>query len=194
MLTKRMSNNWQGVVSLVLSEAKGRLASSARTGPSSAQTSAAGTFGQSAAGPNDWINTDGLLLGDKPVVAKAQVVYRFPWDIMGAFNVQHQTGRLWSRTIQPAGLGFPQSVTVNMEANTGDRRVADVDLIDLRFQKSINLGVNNKINLFMDVLNLTNSDQNENVASQLGSATTTFGVPTRFILPRRVQLGAKFVW
>ena len=194
MLTKRMSNNWQGVASLVLSEAKGRIASSARTGPSSQQTSAPGTFGQTNASFNDWVNTDGLLAGDKPVVAKAQIVYRFPWDIMGAFNVQHQTGRLWSRTIQPAGLGFPQSVTVNMEANTGDRRVADVNLIDLRFQKSIGLGPSNKINLFLDVLNLTNSDQNESVVSQLGSATTTFGQPTRFIIPRRMQLGAKFTW
>jgi hypothetical protein len=83
---------------------------------------------------------------------------------------------------------------VNIEANTGDRRVADVNLIDLRFQKSINLGGANRINLFLDALNMTNSDQNESVVSQLGSATTTFGLPTRFILPRRVQLGAKFVW
>ena len=194
MLTKRMSHNWQGVVSLVLSQAKGRLASSARSGPSSQQTSAAGTFAQTAAGPNDWVNTDGLLLGDKPVVAKAQLVYRFPWSIMGAFNVQHQTGRLWSRTLQVAGLGFPSLPTINMEANTGDRRVADVNLIDLRFQKSIELSPSRKINLFLDVLNLTNSNQNESVVSQLGSATTTFGLPTRFILPRRVQLGAKFVW
>jgi hypothetical protein len=194
MLTKRMSNNWQGVVSLVLSQAKGRLSSSARTAPHQPQTSAAGTFGQTTAGPNDWVNTDGLLLGDKPVVAKAQIVYRFPWGIIGAFNVQHQTGRLWSRTLQISGLGFPSLPTINMEANTGERRVADVDLLDLRFQKSIDLSPSRKINLFLDVLNLTDSNQNESVVSQLGSALTTFGLPTRFIVPRRVQLGAKFVW
>jgi hypothetical protein len=194
MVTKRMSNNWQGVASVVLSEATGRLSSSARSGPSSAQSSAAGSFAQAAAGPNDWVNTDGLLAGDKPVVAKAQIVYRFPWSVMAAFNVQHQTGRLWSRTIQPAGLGFPSLPTVNMEANTGDRRVADVNLFDLRVQKSINFTSAMKIDLFLDALNLSNSDQNESVVSQLGSATTTFGLPTRFILPRRIQLGAKFVW
>jgi hypothetical protein len=194
MLTKRMSNNWQGVVSVVFSEAKGRLSSSARSSPSSAQTSAAGSFGQTAAGLNDWVNTDGLLAGDKPVVAKAQIVYRFPWGVMAALNMQHQTGRLWSRTIQPPGLGFPSSVTVNMESNTGDRRVTDVNLFDLRVQKSIDFTPSVKVNLFLDALNLSNSDQNESVASQLGTATTTFGVPNRIILPRRVQLGAKFVW
>src|SRR6185503_2917594 len=65
MLTKRMTHNWQGVVSLVLSKAEGRIASSARSSPNSAQTSAAGSFGRDTAGPNDYINTDGRLIGDK---------------------------------------------------------------------------------------------------------------------------------
>jgi hypothetical protein len=196
MLTKRMSSNWQGVVSLVLSKAEGRIASSARTGPAGAQTSAAGTFGQAAAGPNDWVNTDGLLIGDKPVVAKVQLVYTFPWGIMAAINAQHQTGRLWSRQIRPAGLGFPSAPIINMESNTGDRRVEDVDLIDLRVQKEFRLGgPSTRLGLFFDALNLTNANHNENVASQLGTAAVTaFGVPTRLYLPRRVQLGTKLRW
>jgi len=193
MLTKRMSHNWQGVVSLVLSKAEGRIASSARSSPNSAQTSAAGSFGRDTAGPNDFINTEGRLIGDKPVVAKAQVVYRFPLGIMAAVNVQHQTGRLWSRQVRPSGLGFPSAPTINMESNTGDRRVADVNLTDLRVQKGISLGSARRIDLFLDALNLTNSNSPESVGSSLGTATN-FGVPTRIILPRRVQLGAKFVW
>ena len=196
MLTKRMSSNWQGVVSMVLSKAEGRIASSARTGPSSSQTSASGTFGRDVAGPNDYVNTDGLLIGDKPVVAKAQLVYNFPWGITAAANVQHQTGRLWSRQIRPAGLGFPTPPTVNMEANTGDRRVPDVDLLDLRVQKSFAFtGSGTRFDVFLDGLNMTNSDASESVASQLGTAAVTaFGVPTRYGYPRRLQLGAKFRW
>ncbi|HVG83796.1 MAG TPA: TonB-dependent receptor [Vicinamibacterales bacterium] len=194
MLTKRMSNNWQGVVSMVWSESTGRLSSSARTAPSAAQSSAAGTFAQTASGPNDWVNTDGRLLGDKPIVAKVQLVYQFPWGIMGAINAQHQTGRLWARQVRPAGLGFPAAPIVNMEANTGERRVEDVDLIDLRVQKEFRLGDSAmRLALFFDALNLTNSNHNENVASQLGTATT-FGVPIRLYLPRRIQLGTKFRW
>lgn len=193
-LTKRMANNWQGVISLVMSKATGRIASSARTGPSGAQTSAAGSFGQTAAGPNDWVNTDGRLIGDKPVVAKASIVYRFPYGIMAALNAQHQTGRLWSRQVRPAGLGFPAAPTINMEANTGERRVEDVDLIDLRIHKEFRLSSSMKLAGFLDALNLTNSNHNESVASQLGTATTTFGVPSRLYLPRRLQLGAKLIW
>jgi hypothetical protein len=194
MLTKRMSNNWQSVISLVWSESTGRVSSSARTGPSLAQTSAAGTFAQMASGPNDWVNTDGRLIGDKPIVAKVQLVYQFPWGIMGAVNAQHQTGRLWSRQVRPAGLGFPAAPIVNMEANTGERRVEDVDIIDLRVQKEFRLGDSaTRLALFFDALNLTNSNYNESIASQLGTATT-FGVPTRLYLPRRIQLGTKFRW
>ena len=198
MLTKRMSSNWQGVVSVVLSKASGRIASSARTGPASAQSSSGGTFGQTAAGPNDWVNTDGLLIGDKPVVAKASIVYRFPWGIMTALNVQHQTGRLWSRQVRPAGLGFPAAPTINMEANTGDRRVEDVDLIDLRVHKEFRLSQGGlRLGIFLDALNLTNSNHSESVVSQLGTATSptvTFGLPSRLYLPRRLQLGTKLRW
>ena len=41
------------------------------------------SFGRDAAGPNDFVNTDGRLIGDRPVVAKAQLIYRFPWGILG---------------------------------------------------------------------------------------------------------------
>ena len=201
MLTKRMSHNWQSVISLVLSKSEGRIATSARTGPASAQTSAAGTFAQTAAGPNDYVNTEGLLIGDKPVVAKVQLVYKFPWGIMAAVNAQHQTGRLWSRRIavNPSAtprLGFPSAPQINMEANTGDRRVADLNLIDLRAQKDFRLSTaaHTTFSVFIDALNMTNNAAFESVANQLGTSTTAFGVPTRYILPRRLQLGAKIRW
>jgi Carboxypeptidase regulatory-like domain/TonB-dependent Receptor Plug Domain len=194
MATKRMSHNWQGVVSLVLSKSEGRLGNSARFTPANSQSSQAGTFGRDAAGPNDFVNSDGLLIGDRPVVAKAQLVYRFPWGIMAAGNLQHQTGRFYSRAIRVSGLGFPAAPQINMESNTGDRRVPDVNLLDARVQKEFRLaGSAVRFDVFLDALNLTNSDQSESVASVLGTATS-FGVATRFIPPRRLQLGAKVRW
>ena len=65
--------------------------------PTTTQSSQAGTFGRDAAGPNDFVNTDGRLIGDRPVVAKAQLIYRFPWGILASGNMQHQTGRFYSR-------------------------------------------------------------------------------------------------
>jgi hypothetical protein len=191
--TKRMSHNWQGVVSLVLSKSEGRLGTSARFTPVTNQSSLANTFGRDAAGPNDFVNSDGLLVGDRPVVAKAQLVYRFPWGIMAAGNLQHQTGRFYTRAVRVAGLGFPAAPKINMEANTGDRRVANINLFDVRVQKEFTLARSTRFDVFLDALNLTNSDQFESVGSALGTSSA-FGVATRYIPPRRLQVGAKFRW
>jgi hypothetical protein len=193
MATKRMSNNWQGVFSVVLSKAEGRLGSSARANPTTAQNSQAGTFGREVAGPNDFVNTDGLLVGDRPVIAKAQIVYRFPWGVMVSGNVQHQTGRFYSRQVRVGGLGFPTAPTINMEANTGDRRVADTNLIDMRVQKELTFGSPMRFDIFLDAMNVTNDASHEGVGSTLGTSSG-FGVPTRYIPPRRVQLGFKVRW
>jgi hypothetical protein len=193
-LTKRMSQNWQGVVSLVLSKAEGRLASSARFTPRTSQSSLSGTFGRDAAGPNDFVNSDGLLIGDRPVVAKAQLMYRFPWGILVSGNVQHQTGRFYTRGVRVSGLGFPAAPQINMEPNTGERRVKDINLFDTRVQKSFALPRSPvRFDVFVDALNLTNSAQFESVGSSLGTSTA-FGVGTTYIPPRRLMLGAKIKW
>ncbi len=192
-LTKRMSKNWQAVYSLVLSKAEGRIGSSARATSSTTQSSQAGTFGRETAGPNDFVNTDGRLVGDRPVVSKLQLSYKLPYGILVAGNLQYQSGRFFSRQVRVAGLGFPALPTINMEANTGDRRVPAVKMIDFRAQKDIKLTASSNIGLFLDLLNLTNSDQNEGVASTLGTAAS-FGLPTRFVPPRRAMFGVKYRW
>jgi hypothetical protein len=191
--TKRMSNNWQGTLSMVLSKSEGREPAST-SGPASAQSGTSGNFGRipGVGGQNDFVNTDGLLIGDRPVVAKAQLIYRLPWGFLLAGNLQHQTGRPWARQIRVGGLGFPTKPTVYVEPLDGSRRVPNLDLIDARVQKSIPLGSPNvNLDLFLDALNLTNGDTSENVLSRRGDQAASFGVASRFIYPRRLQLGAR---
>jgi hypothetical protein len=107
--------------------------------------------------------------------------------------MQYQSGRFYSRQIRVPGLGFPAAVTVNMEANTGDRRVPAVELVDLRAQKQFTISGSTNVGVFLDLLNLTNSDQSEGVASTLGTSAS-FGSPTRFVPPRRAMFGMKFRW
>jgi hypothetical protein len=113
---------------------------------------------------------------------------------MAAGNLQHQTGRFYSRAVRVSGLGFPAAPQINMESNTGDRRVADINLVDVRVQKEFTLTGSARFDVFLDALNLTNSAQYESVGSVLGTALTAFGVPTRYIPPRRLQVGAKIRW
>jgi hypothetical protein len=183
---KRMGHHWQATGSIVLSKATGRLGSS-KLSPVSSQTSTAGTFGQN---PNDFVNTDGRLIGDRPVVAKLQLLYEAPWGITVATNYTHQDGRLWSRQILVGGLGFPSRPTINMEANTGDRRTPNWDLIDVRIEKDFPITPTTRAGVFVDALNLTNSDATQGIGSRLGSSSS-FGLPTTFLPPRRLMLGAK---
>jgi hypothetical protein len=191
--TKRMSHHWQGTLSLVLSKSEGREPSSTG-GPAAAQGGTSGSFGRipGTGGQNDFVNTDGLLIGDRPAVAKAQIVYQLPWGFLVSGNLQHQTGRPWARQIRVAGLGFPSRPTIYVEPLDGSRRVPNLDLIDARIQKTVPLGGPGvKLDLFIDALNLTNNDTTESVLSRRGDQATTFGVPSRYVYPRRLQLGAR---
>jgi hypothetical protein len=111
--------------------------------------------------------------------------------MMVGANLQHQTGRLWSRQLRVRNLGFPSRPSILMEANTGDRRVPDWDLIDVRIEKAIKLGAGTtNVAIFGDVLNLTNSSANESIGSR-DAESSSFGLPTRFLQPRRLMVGAK---
>ena len=184
VLTKRMSHNWQGVISLDLSKSEGQL------GTATTSTTAS---------PNDYVGinggsfTNGLLTSDRPVVAKATFSYKFPWGIMAAVNSQYQSGEPFARTVQRSDLGFPAAVTIQVESRDGSRRYPALKQVDLRVQKEFRLSGSRRFDLFVDALNLNNNDKSEAVGSTLGTSSA-FGVPTRIIQPRRLQFGTKFVW
>jgi hypothetical protein len=181
---KRMADNWQLTTSLVLSRSTGRIGSSGG-GNLSNQTSAAASFGQN---PNDFVNTDGRLIGDRPVTFKAQVVYKLPADILLGLNFTHQSGRPWARTIRVPDLGIP--TTILAEPIDGSRRLPDWNLLDVNINKDFTLSGRAKLGLFGYVLNATNSDIYENVLDRFGTSEN-FGVPSAFIYPRRAVLGAR---
>jgi len=188
--TKRMSHKWQGTFSLVLSKSEGREPSSIQ-GPRASQSTTPAAFGRFPNGPNDFINSDGLLIADRPVIAKAQIVYGLPWNLTLSGNVQHQTGRPWGRQIRVSGLAFPNAPTIYMEPLDGSLRVPDLNLIDMRLQKSFQFQRTTKADVYVDFLNLTNADATENVGSRLGTSTS-YGLPTSYILPRRAMIGLRF--
>ncbi|MEQ1907355.1 MAG: TonB-dependent receptor [Vicinamibacterales bacterium] len=188
-LTKRLSHNWQGTFSLVYSKSKGRLSSS-NGNPGGGQSATSASFGRFPNGPNDFVNSDGLLTADRPVVAKVQFLYRLPWDLQVSTNINHQTGREWARTIRVSGLGFPAAPTILMDPLDGNKRLPDTNLVDVRVQKSIKFTPTVRADLFMDLLNATNQGLYESLVSRLGTSTA-YGAPTAFTFPRRAQLGVK---
>ncbi len=192
-ITKRMSQNWQMVASLVLSKSTGRLPSSLGS-PTDEQAGAAilgvKQFGQD---PNDFLNTDGRLIADRPVSGKVQFLYQLPAGFLIGLNFTHQTGRPWARQIDVTDLtGIPKALPL-AEPIDGNRRVKDWNILDVRVQKQFNVSKEAKIGLFLDALNLTNDSAYDSVGDRLGTSEG-YGVPTSFIPPRRLMLGAKFTF
>jgi hypothetical protein len=183
---KRMAQRWQLTGSVVFSKSEGRLGSSLGS-PTAAQTGTAGTFGQN---PNDFVSTDGRLIGDRPVVAKLQVLYDAPGGVTLGLNYMHQDGRPWGRQIQVSGLGFPSRPTILMEPLTGDRHTPAWKQIDVRIQKDFSLGGTARAGVFGDILNLANAPAPQGIGSRIGTSAS-FGLPTTYIIPRRLMLGAK---
>jgi hypothetical protein len=188
-LIKRMADNWQMTSSFVWGRSTGRIGSSrpavsAAVGPAGNQTTTAGTFGRN---PNDFINTDGRLIGDRTATFKTQLVYQFPAGFLAGANFIYQTGRPYARLARVSGLGIP--TTIYAERNDGSRTVSDQYVLDLRLQKDFSFG-SAHFALFADILNALNDDAYEDVQDRVGTSEN-FGLGTEYIPPRRVMLGAK---
>ena len=184
-ITKRMSHNWQMVASAVFSKSEGRLSSSLFS-PTSGQSAHGGnSFGQN---PNDLINSDGALIGERPFQGKLQFVYQLPKGFLIGANFLHQSGRPWGRQLNVRSA--TRITTTILAEKLGDRRVETWNNLDLRLQKEFHFNKEANVAVFVDALNLLNGNANESVASRLATSSS-FGVPTRFIFPRRIMLGAK---
>jgi hypothetical protein len=167
---------------------------STRLGLTAAQRATArfSDFGQN---PNDFVNADGKLLGDRPHTFKAQFVGELPWGFLASGSYLYQTGRAYARryrVIEP-DLGFPSAPEINIEERDGSRRVPNQSVLDLRLEKRFNLGGTARLSVFADALNVFNTGVNQDVLSRIVDVDT-FGVPSEFLFPRRLMLGAKFTF
>ncbi|MFN8059635.1 MAG: TonB-dependent receptor [Vicinamibacterales bacterium] len=188
---KRMSHHWQGNFGLLLSKSEGRLgSSSARSTPVSNANSTAGVFGQN---PNDFINSEGRLIGDRPVVVKGQVVFQLPANFTLSANMQSQSGRVIITEVRVPGATtrIPGTTRVVANAVDGSDRTKKWQTIDMRLEKAFKFGGTTDVAVFGDFLNLTNSDANESVLDRR-STNANYLIGSRIIQPRRLMLGAKF--
>jgi outer membrane receptor protein involved in Fe transport len=189
-VVKRMSDGWQLVTAYTYLDSEGVLPSG-REGLLSAQRATArfSDFGQN---PNDFVNAEGVLVGNRPHTFKAQLVVELPAGFLIGANYLYQSGRAYARRGR-VELGFPTEVEVNLEERDGNQRVPNQSLVDLRLQKSFNLGESVKLQVFGDALNLFNSDTSQGLLSRIVDSDT-FEVPSDYVLPRRFMVGAKLAF
>jgi outer membrane receptor protein involved in Fe transport len=192
-LTKRMSDGWQAVAAYTYLNSEGVLPST-RLELTDAQRATArySDFGQN---PNDLVNSGGKLLGDRPHTFKAQVVLQLPAGFLVGANYLFQSGRAYARRarIEEPDLGFPTAPEINIEQRDGSRRLPSQSVLDMRFQKDFRFGKEARFSVFADALNLFNTGTHQNLLSRIVDSDT-FGIPSEFLFPRRLMLGAKFTF
>lgn len=201
-LNKRMSTKWMMNGSLTISRSRGFHAGSG-LGPGADQDSSFfppdnAHYGED---PNDFINANGLLNGDRTYIVKVQGSYDLPWDLKVSGNYQWLTGRPYAAQTEVPGCN--QDVTtgclnqgtrkVFVEERDGSRRTSNVSILDLRVEKRIPFGDVAGLTVTADIFNLFNSDAFYDVATTLNQPGTEaiFGTGSIFVPPRRMMLGVK---
>ncbi len=187
---KRMSGNWQANASVTWLRGTGRVTDSV-SGVGIAQRGGL-QFRDFGKNPNDLINTGGRLPLDVTWSAKAQLLYKLPWDVLVSANMAFRNGA-WSvrrTSVLPEITNIPEGTTLLLQERGTTPRIADVTQLDMRLQKDFKLGKEAKFGVFVDALNLLNEDAPETVLSSLVDSPlfNQFSSP---VFPRRFMLGAK---
>ncbi len=99
-------------------------------------SSTASIFGQN---PNDYINSDGRLVGDRPMVLKTQFIYQWRWGIMTSFNFQSQSGKPIYSEIRAttSATGIPGATRIIAAASDGQDRTKLWQTLDARVEKNV---------------------------------------------------------
>ncbi len=195
-VTKRMSDRWQLNSSFQFLRSTGSLASGATQNRQGRQDGGVAwrDFGKS---PNNFVNIGGRLIGDMPIYFKTQAFVELGAGFLAGANYVYASGGAWGRTTQAdtsilgAGYAGGRRETILLEEKDGSRRWENRSLLDLRLQKTFNLGSDASFVLTLDGYNVLNNGSGQRVRSTRVTSSS-FGLPTSIVLPRRLQIGARF--
>jgi hypothetical protein len=192
LIGARRSHGWQADASYTYSQTRGLQASSGATA-AGAQVStvapppapAGVTFGRD---PNDLTNTTGRLPNDRPHALRISGMADVPrTGVVVAANLQHFSGKPWAATTQ---MVLPQGDQRILLEPRGTRRLSSQSLLDLRMSRMVRFGPRVQAEFVLDVLNALNDAAEEGLASD-DLFSTSFGIPSTFMDPRRVMFSVR---
>jgi hypothetical protein len=152
------------------------------------------TFPNTPNGPFDYDYRD--------VSFKINATYNAPWGINVSPVYRYQGGTNFARTLSvsaPASCnctfsaargGSLTNTTVYADAY-GDNAQDNINVFDIRFEKTQNLGHGVRVRLFGDVFNILNAYAAETITVSTG---TTYLQPTAILGPRTGRIGARLIW
>jgi len=174
--SKRFSNNWQAVASLVLSDTE--------VIKPTTVSSEQGVFDS----PNNLINAKGRDPNSSPYQLKLQGMYRFRFGLMLSGYYSLAAGRPYTRELVVTGL--PQGPFNVFAEQRGDSSTDTLSQLDLRLEQDFNLG-SGRIGVMLDVFNLFNAA----AVNDYGFITgVDYGSPRAIQRPRAARIGLRYDW
>jgi hypothetical protein len=168
---KRLSNNWQVSGSVTLSRSR--------------------QYPKGYSDKNSLINMYDVPGNyDREYQFKLSGTYIFPYGIMFSAYFAHEQGRPYNRTVR---VWLDQGYRTIAAEERGSKRFPSQTYLDLRLEKSFRLWGNSQLKFLIDVWNIFNTDYNYWVAST-NADSDAYLAPGGFVLPRRAQLGIRFVF
>jgi hypothetical protein len=114
--------------------------------------------------------------------------YQLPYGIRFGANYQIRSGRPFARTHLFTGGQTIPSIVLNAEP-FGTRRLPNIHLVDLRGEKTFNIGAGRRVITRLNLFNALNSSTVTSLNSRSGA---NFLRPSAIIRPRIAELSASF--
>ena len=147
---------------------------------------------------NDLINTDDGQFVFSMWTAKINGSYEFPWQVRVTPALRFQSGQPYGRTVLASaayGVGGTGGINYGTQRilmeKIGTRKQDDIAIFDVRAEKYFNLPSSRRVGLFFDVYNITNSDAQQNITWNSGTA---FELPSSIVPPTIARFGMKLDW
>jgi hypothetical protein len=129
-------------------------------------------------------------------------MYTAPFGISISPVYRYQAGVNFARTLS---VSAPGSCACSFSAARGGsltnttvyatqynaNQQDNLSVLDVRVEKTVNLGSQAKVRLFLDVFNIANSYAAETISQATGAA---FLQPTAILGPRTARIGARLIW
>ena len=125
-------------------------------------------------------------LGD----ALAGEVRVLPHDVLVSANFEHRSGTPYARTVSFTGGTQIPSLVARVEP-IGARRLPNINLLHMRFEKSLRLTQGQKVALRVNVYNVTNINSEQSITQLSG---VNFGRPAGVVPPRILELGVNYTF
>ena len=121
-------------------------------------------------------------------LARVNGAYRMPWDVTLSANFEHRSGVPYARQVLFTGVPVLSSLTLRVEP-IGTERLPNINMLDVRLEKSFRLAGSQRLKVQANVYNAMNFNTVTGVTVRSGPA---YGRPTGILPPRNIEFTAAF--